>query len=68
MREAQARSAPKRLLSPAFFREHLRELKMRLDRRCALFDRQRAAIHQRSLKKAVEQDADEFRLDSFFQF
>lgn len=66
MRQTAARTSPKRLLSPAFFREHLRELKMRLDRRCAPFDRQRATIHRRDLKRAVEQDADAFTLDSFF--
>lgn len=66
MSQTPARSSPKRLLSPAFFRQHLLDLKDRLNRRCAPFDRQRATLHKRGLKKAVEQDADDVFLDSFF--
>lgn len=67
MRQSPA-PAPRRLLSPAFFRQHLIDLKDRLNRRCAPFDRQRATIHKRGLKKAVEQDADEFAnaVESFY--
>lgn len=67
MRQRSA-PAPRRLLSPAFFRQHLIDLKDRLNRRCAPFDRQRATIHRRGLKKAVEVDADEFvhTVESFY--